>query len=88
MRYVKRSKHCLSLRHLIWDERRFELALEGYRAFDIRRYDKVEPDFAKNLYHSIGKTDYAVGKHDLYPIPLAEMDFDTEDVLVQNPGWE
>lgn len=78
----------VALRHLIWDERRYELALEGYRAFDIRRYDKIEPGFAENLYHGIGKTDYNPGKHNLYPIPLNEVDFDTEGILEQNPGWE
>lgn len=78
----------IALRHLIWNERRYELALEGYRAFDIRRYEKVEPGFATNLYHGIGKTDYDHSKHGLYPIPLNEMDFDTEGILEQNPGWE
>lgn len=77
----------IKLRHLIWNERRAELALEGYRAFDIRRYDKIEPGFAKALYDAIGKTSYTVGKHELYPIPQIEMDFDKSGVLTQNPGW-
>ena len=77
----------MELRHLIWDERRYELALEGYRAFDIRRYDKVEPGYAKALYDAMGKTDFTIGKHELYPIPLNELDFDTEGILTQNPGW-
>ncbi len=77
----------IALRHLIWKERRYELALEGYRAFDIRRYDKVEPGFAQNLYFGIGKTNYDSNKHNLYPIPLSELDFDTENILTQNPGW-
>jgi len=78
----------VALRHLIWDERRFELALEGYRAYDIRRYDVVETGFAKTLYLGIGKTAYTEGKHELYPIPQSEMDFDEfTKVLQQNPGW-
>ena len=77
----------MKLRHLIWDERRWELALEGYRAFDIRRYNKIEPGFAIALYQAVGKTDYTEPKHLLYPIPQAEIDFDVNKVLTQNPGW-
>ncbi|MHB1178841.1 MAG: RagB/SusD family nutrient uptake outer membrane protein, partial [Daejeonella sp.] len=77
----------IALRHLIWNERRAELALEGYRAFDIRRYDKIEPGFAKALYTAMGKKAYTVGKHELYPIPQVEMDFDQSGILTQNPGW-
>lgn len=77
----------IELRHLIWEERRWELALEGYRAYDIRRYNDVEPGFAEELYQSIGKDKFTASKHLLYPIPQAELDYDTEGVLTQNPGW-
>jgi len=76
----------IKLRHIIWNERRHELADEGYRAYDIRRYDKVEPGFAKKLYDALGRTNYSA-KDALYPIPQIEMDFDTKGVLQQNPGW-
>jgi starch-binding outer membrane protein, SusD/RagB family len=74
------------LRHIIWNERRWELAMEGYRMMDIRRYDKLEPGFAKALFTSNGKTAYTVGKHELFPIPQVEIDF-ASGVLTQNPGW-
>jgi hypothetical protein len=76
----------VALRHIIWNERRWELALEGYRFTDVRRYDKVEPGFADALYDAAGKPNYTVGKHELHPIPQVEMDY-AAGVLTQNPGW-
>lgn len=76
----------IELRHAIWDERRSELAMEGYRYFDILRYNKVEPGFAENLFHSLGKTNFDPAKHILFPIPQSEYDF-SEGTLDQNPKW-
>jgi hypothetical protein len=76
----------LELRHAIWDERRSELAMEGYRFFDILRYNKVEPGFAQNLFHSLGKTSFDPAKHTRFPIPQSEIDF-SDGTLEQNPGW-
>lgn len=74
------------LRHKIWQERRFELALEGYRYYDIMRYDKVEQGFAEDLFHALGKTSFNPAKHTLFPIPQSEIDF-SDGQLQQNPGW-
>src|SRR5699024_11078007 len=74
------------LRHKIWKERRYELALEGYRYFDILRYNEVEPGFAENLFNGLGKTSFDPGKHTLFPIPQSEIDF-SGGTLEQNPGW-
>lgn len=76
----------VQLRHEIWNERRIELALEGYRYYDIMRYNEVEPGFAKDLFDSIGKTSFDPGKHTLFPIPQTEIDF-SGGQLEQNPGW-
>ncbi|WP_372636780.1 RagB/SusD family nutrient uptake outer membrane protein [Fodinibius sp.] len=74
------------LRHEIWQERRYELALEGYRYYDIMRYNEVEPGYAKELFDALGKTDFDPNKHTLFPIPQNEIDF-SGGQLDQNPGW-
>ncbi|MEX2639053.1 MAG: RagB/SusD family nutrient uptake outer membrane protein [Balneolales bacterium] len=74
------------LRHAIWEERRFELALEGYRYNDILRYNRVEPGFAEQLFHGLGKTSFDPEQHLLFPIPQSEIDF-SGGVIEQNPGW-
>lgn len=76
----------VQLRHAIWHERRVELALEGYRYFDIMRYNKVEPGYAKKLFDALGKTSFDPSKHTLFPIPQREIDF-SGGSLQQNPGW-
>lgn len=76
----------VALRHAIWHERRVELALEGYRYFDIMRYNKVEPGYAEDLFHALGKTSFNSSKHILFPIPQNEIDF-SGGTLQQNPGW-
>jgi hypothetical protein len=76
----------IELRHIIWHERRVELALEGYRYFDILRYNEVEPGFAQELFHTLGKTNFDPAKHTLFPIPQSEIDF-SGGTLTQNPGW-
>src|SRR5699024_7415101 len=74
------------LRHEIWQERRYELALEGYRYYDIMRYNEVEQGYAEDLFHALGKTDFNSGQHTLFPIPQSEIDF-SGGKLQQNPGW-
>lgn len=74
------------LRHKIWQERRYELALEGYRYYDIMRYNEVESGYAKDLFDVLGKTSFDPGKHTLFPIPQSEIDF-SGGQLQQNPGW-
>ncbi len=62
----------------VWEERGRELALEQHRWFDIIRQGR-----APELMAAAGKT-FVVGKHELYPIPQAEVE---SFGLQQNPGY-
>jgi hypothetical protein len=63
-----------ALKQAIWDERNFELALEGYRFFDLVRTGQ-----AANVISG-----FITGKHELFPIPQQEIDISG---LIQNPGY-
>ncbi|MEL7531670.1 MAG: RagB/SusD family nutrient uptake outer membrane protein [Bacteroidota bacterium] len=67
-----------ALRQLIWDERRFELALEQHRFFDLVRTGQAAD--------VLGPLGFVAGKHELFPIPQSEIDL-SEGTLTQNPGW-
>ena len=62
----------------VWRERGRELAMEEHRWFDIIRQGR-----APELMAAAGKT-FVVGKHELYPIPQAEIE---SFGLTQNPGY-
>ncbi len=62
----------------IYDERRFELALEGHRYPDLIRTGKA--------VEVLGAQGFTPGKHELLPIPQVEIDL-TEGRMQQNPGW-
>lgn len=64
------------LRQKIRFERRIELAMEWERFFDLVRWDE-----AKTVIPN-----FVVGKHELFPIPQAEID-KSEGLIVQNPGY-
>jgi starch-binding outer membrane protein, SusD/RagB family len=85
------------LRTIIRRERRIELAFEGQRLFDIRRWDiakDVMPGVPKGLTYKDGNGNdvtftwgeryFDPGKHGLWPIPQSEIDITG---MVQNPGW-
>jgi hypothetical protein len=61
----------------IWDERRAELALEEDRYFDLIRTGQAASALQEN--------GFVLGKHELYPIPSAQMQLNTN--LVQNSGY-
>ncbi len=68
----------------ILEQRRIELAFEGHRLFDMNRYGlAVEKD--ANCFNncSIPFSDY----RRVFPIPLAEMNNNTSEGFVQNPGY-
>lgn len=75
------------LRHLIWNERRFELALENHRFFDLMRYEKIEPGYATKVMHTHGKLNFNYVKHNHFPIPETEISF-TGGAVEQNPAWK
>jgi hypothetical protein len=60
----------------IWDERRAEFALEEDRFFDLIRTGQAASALA-------GK--FITGKHEVYPIPAAQMQLNPN--LVQNNGY-
>lgn len=78
-------------------ERRLELAMEGHRLFDLRRWG-ITPDVL-NPYLEVEKTrrSHLAGaasvedRHSLYPIPTVQIDLSRvaggESPLTQNPGW-
>lgn len=63
-----------ALTQAIWDERNFELAMEGHRFFDLVRTgqaaDKIDG--------------FVTGKNEVFPIPQQEIDISG---LTQNPGY-
>jgi hypothetical protein len=79
-------------------ERRLELAMEGQRFFDLRRYGTTTAQQVINDYLNEEKTrrtykmaqlPYA-SRYDRYPIPAVQRDLSRvggQDRLTQNPGW-
>jgi hypothetical protein len=87
------------LRDIIRRERRSELAMEGLRIFDIRRWETAEnvlngyPHGAKfgdpsvdDGYIRLEKRTFDPAKDYLWPIPRAERDLNPN--LTQNPNWQ
>lgn len=68
------------LRQIIYHERRVELAMEQNRWFDLLRWG-----IAAEAMKAAGK-DFVEGKHELLPIPQAEIDLSNGN-LAQNPGY-
>ncbi|MEM6631894.1 MAG: RagB/SusD family nutrient uptake outer membrane protein [Bacteroidota bacterium] len=77
-------------------ERRLELAMEGHRFFDLRRWGIAEQ--VLNQYISVEQTrrQYLTAaapyteRHNIYPLPTVQIELatvDGEQRLVQNPGW-
>ena len=77
-------------------ERRLELAMEGHRFFDLRRWDEyqqvlneyvdVEEERRPHLTAAVEVTD----RHRWYPIPDRQIELsevEGESRLTQNPGW-
>ena len=86
------------LRGVIRNERRTELAMEGLRIFDIRRWKTAEvvlngwvhgakygPTSIDNGYIRANLRVFDPGKHYLWPIPRDERNLNPN--LQQNPGW-
>ncbi len=86
------------LRTVIRNERRTELAMEGLRIFDIRRWRTAEqvlngwahgakfgPASVDNGYIRANQRIFDANKHYLWPIPRDERALNPN--LAQNPGW-
>lgn len=63
-----------ALTEAIWDERNFELAMEGHRFFDLVRTGQAADKISG----------FVTGKHEVFPIPQQEMDISG---LTQNAGY-
>ncbi len=68
------------LREAIWRERRYELAMEHDRFFDLVRQGN-----AATAMQAAGKK-FVAGKHELLPIPALQIEL-SGGRLVQNPGY-
>jgi len=66
------------LRDLIFNERRHELAMEGWRFWDLVRTGRAA--------QVLGPLGFITGKHELLPVPQSEIDI-SQGSLVQNPNW-
>ncbi len=77
-------------------ERRLELAMEGQRFFDLRRWGAADTTLNKYLTRErtrityLGSAAVFSARHALYPIPDIQVQLSRvggQDRLVQNPGW-
>jgi hypothetical protein len=66
------------LRNVILNERKYELALEGLRFWDLVRTDKAE--------EVLGPLGFIKGKNERFPIPQSEVDI-SQGRIEQNPGY-
>ncbi|MBK7525093.1 MAG: RagB/SusD family nutrient uptake outer membrane protein [Saprospiraceae bacterium] len=69
-----------ALREAIWNERRFELAMEHDRFFDIVRQGRAE-----QIMKAHGKN-FVAGKHELLPVPALQIEL-SGGRLKQNQGY-
>ena len=80
-------------------ERRLELAMEGQRFFDLRRWGGADTTIANYIaaekaanripYLALAAT-FTLPKYGVYPIPTVQIELSrvgTTDRLVQNTGW-
>lgn len=68
-------------------ERAFELAGEGHRYWDLRRWGLLEQSVvnATDIFGDLMYTRSYQPRHELWPIPFVEMERNRN--LTQNPGW-
>lgn len=83
-------------REAVRTERRLELAQEGHRLFDLRRWGMAEEVINQYIAVEQNRREYLSGavpytdRHQLYPIPSIQIELsevEGENRLVQNPGW-
>lgn len=85
---VRKYSSQASLRELIRQERRIELALEGHRFMDIRRWG-IAKDVMQNVYdlrNTLAQARTWSDKLFYLPVPQREIDL-SKGVLTQNPGY-
>lgn len=72
---------------IVRHERRVELALEGLRFMDLKRWGTVEQAFQRAISDPVGpyNPQYLGGRSEVFPIPQSEIDVNSN--LVQHPDW-
>ncbi len=82
----------------IWFERRLELAMEGHRFFDLRRYGTIATELNNYVKHETTISGYSLlngavftePKADYFPVPQSEIDksdVNGKPTISQNPGY-
>lgn len=83
-------------RRAVHTERRLELALEGHRLFDLRRWGDAQAILNNYLQVEQKRREYLSGadqfseRHSVYPIPTQQIELGTvdgEEQIKQNSGW-
>lgn len=76
------------LRDVVKHERRVELAFEGLRYFDLKRWGQVQAAYSKAIADNVSGYSpiYLPGKSEVFPIPLDELNVNSN--LVQHPAWQ
>lgn len=79
-------------RKAIYAEQRLELAMEGFRFFDLVRWGLAEKYINLFIKQDSKFRNYLGGsvfqkKHEYWPVPQTQLDLQP-DVLIQNPLWE
>jgi hypothetical protein len=77
-----------ALRNIVRHERRVELAFEGLRFFDLKRWGTVQEAFQRVATDNIAGYGalYRAEKSQIFPIPLSEISANSK--LQQNPVWQ
>jgi len=72
---------------IVRHERRVELALEGLRFMDLKRWNKIEDAFTRATADPVGpyNPNYLGARSKVFPIPQAELDVNPN--LEQHPDW-
>ncbi|MBK8515738.1 MAG: RagB/SusD family nutrient uptake outer membrane protein [Saprospiraceae bacterium] len=73
---------------IVRHERRVELALEGLRFMDLKRWGTMKDAFQRAINDKIGpySPQYLNGRSEVFPIPQAEIDVNPK--LEQHPAWK
>ena len=76
------------LRTIVRHERRVELALEGLRFIDLKRWDQLEESVIRASGDPVPSYNpqYLAGKSSVFPIPQNEIDVNPK--LKQHPAWQ
>ena len=92
--FASRDAAIAAIRH----EKRLETAMEGQRMFDLRRWDRQNPGYAKNTMNAYFDFEASIianfgqkvngyqDKHNVFPIPQQAIDL-SGGTLQQNPGY-